>query len=138
MAKTGDQPCKFSLHLYGMPKWRAFSTIEPEVFHKMGLQLSLPYYIDYSNRETKEFLLKYRALYNAEPSPYAFQGYDTAKYFISLVQRYGKEFIFATELPTESMLQSNYNLKRDSSESGFSNNATRVIKYNSDYTIVVE
>ncbi len=137
-AATKENPCKFSLNLYGMPRWRAFSTIEPEVFHKMKLQLSIPYYIDYTNSQTKEFLLKYRAIYNAEPSPYAYQGYDTAKYFISLVQRFGKEFIFATELPKESMLQSSYNFKRANSEGGFSNNATRVIKYNSDYTIVVE
>lgn len=135
---TEDNPLRFSLNLYGMSKWRAFSTIEPNIFHKMGLQLSLPYYVDYSNGETKEFLLKYRALYNAEPSPYAYQGYDTAKYFISLVQRFGKEFLQASELPAESMLQSSYNLKRDSNEGGFGNNATRIIKYNSDYTIVLE
>ena len=135
---TEDNPLRFSLNLYGMSKWRSFSTIEPDIFHKMGLQISLPYYVDYSNGETKKFLLKYRALYNAEPSPYAYQGYDTAKYFISLVQRFGKEFLQASELPAESMLQSSYNLKRDSNEGGFGNNATRIIKYNSDYTIVLE
>ena len=68
--------------LFGLPRWRNFETIEVDYFHRMNLHLSLPYYVDYSREEVKAFLMKYRALYNIEPTPFAFQGYDITRYFL--------------------------------------------------------
>ncbi len=128
----------FGIKLYGQPRWINFETIEPEQFHRMNLKISLPYFIDYNSQETTDFLLKFRALFGTEPSPYAFQGYDTAKYFLTLILQYGKEFVFSNALPPAKMLQSSYEFIKDDSFSGFGNNATRNIIYNSDYTISVE
>lgn len=124
-----------SIQLYGLPKWRNFETIEPEYFHRMELHLALPYYIDYNNDEVKDFLLKFRALYKTEPSPYAFQGYDITRYFINLLNEYGKEFINVMTMEEQKMLQSDYSFSRKDRNNGFENKATRNVKYNPDYTI---
>lgn len=123
------------IHLYGLPKWKNFETIEPEHFHKMNLSLSLPYHIDYNNEEVKEFLLKFRALYKTEPSPYAYQGYDIIRYFIPQLCKYGKEFINTLQLENGKMLQSDYSFSRKTSSDGLGNQATRTIKYNPDFSI---
>lgn len=124
----------YAITLYGMPKWRNFETIEPEYFHRMNLHLSLPYYIDYNNQEVKDFLLKFRALYKTEPSPYAFQGYDIIKYFIPQANEYGRDFVNTMQMKNGKMLQSDYSFSREGLN-GFENKATRNIQYNPDYTI---
>lgn len=125
---------EYAITLYGMPKWRNFETIEPEYFHKMNLHLSLPYHIDYNDREVKDFLLQFRALYKTEPSPYAFQGYDIMKFFLPRANEYGKDFVNTMQMKNGKMLQSDYSFSREGLN-GFENKATRNIQYNPDYTI---
>lgn len=125
------------INLYGLSRWRNFETIEPEYFHKMNLQLSVPYYVDYSNQEIKDFLMRYRALYNNEPSPYSYQGYDITIYLVNLLNQYGKDFINLEKLPDYHLFQSNISLTRERENSGFSNTSTRNIRYNKNFTITL-
>lgn len=133
LSQVKENP-EYAITLYGMPKWRNFETIEPEYFHKMNLHLSLPYHIDYNDREVKDFLLKFRALYKTEPSPYAFQGYDIMKFFLPRANEYGKDFVNTMQMKNGKMLQSDYSFSREGLN-GFENKATRNIQYNPDYTI---
>ena len=130
---------KRQVTLFGTPRWRNFETIEVDYFHRMNLHLSLPYFVDYSNADVKDFLMKYRALYNGEPTPFAFQGYDITRYFLTLHKKYGNKFNRAYELGETRMLQSNFNLVQNNSSqlNGFENTGTVNIMYNNDYTISV-
>jgi ABC-type branched-subunit amino acid transport system substrate-binding protein len=123
--------------VFGFPKWRNFETINIELFHQTNLHLSLPYYVDYSSSEVQDFLMKYRALYGAEPTPYAFQGYDITKFILKQMAIYGNSFIYCNELAPASLLQSDFLLRRDSEQNGLKNTATRNIRYNPDYTVSV-
>ena len=111
-----------SVVLFGTSRWRNFESIEVDYFHKMNLHLSIPYYVDYSRKEVKKFLLKYRALFNGEPTPYAYQGYDITM----MSMGYG-----------ETTLQSTYRFKKDNAGDGMRNTGTTNIVYNKDYTISV-
>jgi len=126
-----------NITLFGLPKWRNFETINVELFHKLKLHISLPYFVDYSNQQTIKFLQQYRALYGTEPTPYAYQGYDITKYILKEMALYGNSFVHSTELEHARMLQSDFRLKKDSEQSGLKNRATRNIVYNPDYTISV-
>jgi hypothetical protein len=88
----------------------------------MNLHLSLPYYVDYSSPLVKRFLMKYRALYNAEPTPFAFQGFD-----ITMM------FLHQGNLTT----QSRYHFTRENKSAGIQNTGTTDIVYNKDYSISV-
>lgn len=123
--------------LYGLPKWRNFETIEPYNFHNLNLRLSLPYYVDYSLQETKEFLMKYRAICATEPSPFAYQGYDITKYFIKMFCKYGPNFIHKEKLDRMQMIQSNFNFIKESPSDGFINKGTTNIVYNKDFSFSV-
>ncbi len=111
-----------SVILFGTSRWRNFETIEVEYFHKMNLHLSIPYYVDYSKDAVKEFLMKYRALYNCEPTPFAFQGFDITMMCCGY---------------DEITLQSKYRFKKDNADDGLKNTGTTNIVYNKDYTISV-
>ncbi len=118
--------------LFGTPRWRNFETIEVELFHRMNLHLSLPYFIDYGSKPVQDFLMKYRALYNAEPTPFAYQGYDITTYTVEQIGKHGKGSHNVKKLDSSKMLQSNYNFTES-----LLNSATVNIIYNNDFTITV-
>ena len=125
---------KYEIVLYGASKIRSFETIEVENFHNTSMHVSLGYYIDYDDPRVKNFLLKYRALFNAEPTQFAFQGYDIASYFIELCSKYGKNWQDKMSHEEKSMLQSTFKCMKDG-DGGYINHGVRRIVYGKDWTI---
>lgn len=124
---------KFDVVLYAPAKIRTFETIEIENFHNTNLHASLTYYIDYNDAEVKQFVKKYRALFNTEPTQFAFQGYDVAKYFIGLCAKYGDGWLQHVE--DAEMLQSTFDIKP--SGNGYINEGIRRIVYGPEYSVRV-
>lgn len=113
---------KRSVVLFGTARWRNFETIEVDYFHKMNLHLSLPYYVNYSSPIVKQFLMKYRALYNNEPSPYAYQGFDITMMALDIVN-----------IST----QCKYHFVREKKDTGIKNTGTINIVYDKNYDVSV-
>ena len=122
------------LVIYAPGKTRSFETIEVDHFHKSTMHLSIADYIDYNDAKVKEFIKKYRALYNAEPDSFAFQGYDVASYFIALCQKYGNDWSEMLEKSDKEMLQGTFRFVREG-EGGYINTATRRIVFESGYSV---
>ena len=125
---------KYDVVLYGASKIRSFETIEVENFHKTNLHVSLTYYIDYNDPKVKNFLLKYRALFNAEPTQFAFQGYDIATYFIEMCSKYGKDWMNRLTSDEKNLLQSSFKCVKHE-DGGYTNHGVRRIVYGKDWTI---
>ena len=115
-----------NITLFGLPRWRNFTRIEVDYFHRMNLHLCVPYFVDYNREEVKEFLMKYRALTNSEPTPFAFQGFDVATAAINL-----------NNSNIAPGIQLKHQYTRKGTGNGFINTGTRNIVYNNDYTISV-
>lgn len=116
----------YKIKIYGTSRWRNFELVDLSYFHSMNLTISMSYFVDYSNPKVKEFLFRYRALYQNEPSAYAFQGYDLTYFFLTYWSVYGKNYDKITEV-TGKMLQSDISfIKRGE---GFINSATRKVEY---------
>lgn len=124
---------KFNLVLYAPAKIRTFETIEVENFHNTSLHASLTYHIDYESKDVKDFILKYRAMFGAEPTQFAFQGYDIARYFIEAASEH-REWQPTLEGRDTPMLQSNF-MFRTNGQGGHTNNGIRRIIYGKDYSI---
>lgn len=124
----------YNIVIYGTPQWRSFETVDIDYYHGMNLNISMQYFLDYNRANIKEFLLQFRALYNSEPSPYAFQAYDIANYFISNMWEHGKAFIYNTQNYKMEMLHSDYNFIRVDNNGGYINTAIRRVIYKPDYS----
>ena len=120
--------------LYAPSKIRGFDTIEVENLHKTSTHVSLAYYVDYESPLVKEFLLKYRALFNTEPNQFAFQGYDVTRYFADQYTKAGKNWKEGLDGNETEMLQSTFMLRRQPS-GGHLNNGIRRIVYDNGYSI---
>lgn len=125
---------KYEVVLYAPSRIRSYETIEVENFHNTSLKVSTGYYIDYEDPRVQEFLLKYRALFNAEPTQFAFQGYDLAKYFIGMTSKYGNRWMNRLEASDTSMLQSTFRFRKDGN-GGYVNTGVRRIVYNDGWII---
>jgi LysM repeat protein len=125
---------KLNVVLYAPSRIRNFETIEVENLHNTSLHTSLGYLIDYDSQQVKNFLLKYRALYNTEPTQYAFQGYDIASYFIGMCSRYGNNWTKRLDDAETQMLQSIFRFT-PIEDGGYVNNGVRRLVYGSGWSV---
>lgn len=126
---------KYSVTLYGASKIRSFETIDAENLHNTNFHVSFTYYIDYDDPRVKTFLMQYRALYNTEPTRFAFQGYDSMHYFCTAAAKYGDAWPeMLTENP-ERMLQTDFRFVKQGENGGYANMAVRRVIYGPDYSI---
>ena len=125
---------KLNVVLYAPSRIRNFETIEVENLHNTSLHTSLGYLIDYDSQQVKNFLLKYRALYNTEPTQYAFQGYDIASYFIGMCSRYGNNWTMKLDDAETQMLQSIFRFT-PIEDGGYVNNGVRRLVYGSGWSV---
>ena len=125
---------KYEVILYTSSKIRNFETIEVDNIHNTSLHTSLSYYINYDDPKVMNFLMRYRALFNVEPSQFAFQGYDIATYFISMVNKYGENWVEKIGEDKKKMLQSTFNFVK-TPEGGYINNGIRRIVYGDKWSV---
>ena len=124
---------KYDVVLYAPAKIRNFETIEVENLHNANLHVCNAYNIDYNDKMVMNFLMKYRALFNAEPSQYAFQGYDITRYCLEMSSRHGRSWM--DKLEDRKMLQSNFMFRRENSDNGWVNEGVRRIVYGSGWSV---
>ena len=118
----------YDVVMYAPSKVRTFETIEGSDYHAARLHISSSYFVDYSNPKVDAFVKAYRALFKTEPSQFAFQGYDTARYFI---ERSTKGIRQAHGLHTDFSLEFDAN-------GNAANKAVRRIVYHKDFTTSIE
>jgi len=82
------------------------------------------------------FVRAYRALFRTEPSQFAFQGYDTARYFVRNVARHGSAWTHKLGLERSHGLHTDFLFEADDND-GCHNVAIRRIIYQPDYTTIL-
>lgn len=120
--------------LYGTSRIRTNGT-GPADLHNTNAHLTASYYIDYDDPAVKRFIYAYRALFQDEPGSFAFQGYDTMHYFVTMCKTYGRQWFKKLPEYEEKGLQADFRFREDS---GRVNQAVRRIIYNPDLTTTRE
>lgn len=124
----------YPIAMYAPSKVRTFDTIEPAAYHNVNLHISTSYFVDYSDHKVDSFVRSYRSLFNAEPSQFAFQGYDTARYFVDICRRYGTpHWPSFLEIERGRGLHTDFLFDADQARN-HQNKAVRRIIYEKDYT----
>ena len=121
----------YDVVLYAPSKVRSFDTIDPMSYHDVNLHMSSSYTVDYSDPDVKKFVMAYRALYNAEPNQFSFQGYDTAYYFIGMCSKYGRRWTKRLTDTKGNLLHTDFLFMR-SDNGSLTNTAVRRTVYNKD------
>lgn len=127
----------FNIVMYAPSKVRTFDTIEGSDYHGASLHISTSYFADYESGPVDRFVRAYRSLFQTEPSQFAFQGYDTARYFISRVARYGDDWKDTLNRERARGLHTDFLFQYDRQDNA-ANQAVRRIIFRKDYTTTLE
>ena len=123
----------YQVVMYAPSKLRTFDTIDGTGFHNANLHISSSYSVDYSLPEVQRFVKAYRALYNAEPNGFSFQGYDTACFFVGKCSKYGNRWMKKVPGEKESLLHTDFCM--EALETGsLVNKAVRRTVYEKDFS----
>lgn len=128
----------YKIEVYGMSKWRGMETLDTDYFHQLNLHLAVPYNIDYNNENSIKFINDYLEAFNAEPTPFAFQGYDIITFFVEAMNRYNKNFPIKIIGQKWELLQSDVLFTSSEPESGAYNKGLKDIQYQQGWIIVEE
>ncbi len=124
---------KFTLELYGRPKWSRFENIDIEYFFRMHTYLISFSPVDYKNEQVKKFVKSFRQTFCYEPDKYAFAGYDVMMLFNELLQYKGFYYPLCLDGFKPSSTLNNYHLVLTSR--GIENQLIHVLKFDSDFQI---
>lgn len=128
----------YNIEVYGLSRWKSFETIEQDYFHALDLRLAMSYYIDYNRPEVMDFINKYRAAFNTEPSSFSFQGYDIMTFFVNAMNTWGTDFPSGIINKRKSLLQSDVLFLPVSSGSGYENRAFKDICFTDNWLVTEE
>ena len=127
----------YEIVMYAPSKVRTFDTIDGSAYHQASLHISTSYFVDYNSPAVDRFVKAYRALFQTEPSQFAFQGYDTARFFISSCARYGYTWTSMLGLRQVSGLHTDFQFAGDENGNR-QNTAVRRIVYRKDYQTTLQ
>ena len=86
--KTGG----YDINLFGHPNW-VKQTYSIDQLQDLNTIVSSSYKIDYKSSSVINFIKKYRAQFNFEPSEYSFKGFDIGYYFGKLLAKHGADYL---------------------------------------------
>lgn len=127
----------YDIVMYAPSKVRTFDTIDGSAYHQASLHISTSYFVDYNSPAVDRFVKAYRALFQTEPSQFAFQGYDTARYFASTCARYGNAWTHMLGQKQESLLHTDFQFSADENGNR-QNTAVRRIVYQKDFMTTLQ
>lgn len=85
--KTGG----YDISLFGHPNWLK-QTYNLSQLQDLNTIVSTSYRIDYKSSAVINFIKKYRAAFNFEPSEYSYKGFDIGFYFGKLLAKHGEKY----------------------------------------------
>jgi len=113
---------------YGTARMRTNGTSQTDL-HNTEARMALSYFIDYDDPAVQKFILTYRSLFQGEPGSFAFQGYDTTHYFVTMCARYGRQWHKKLAEYGEKGLQADFRFSREPARV---NQAARRVVYKRD------
>ena len=115
---------------YGTARMRTNGTSQTDL-HNTEAHMTLSYFIDYDDPAVRQFVLAYRSLFQGEPGSFAFQGYDTTHYFVTMCAKYGRQWYKKLDEYGEKGLQADFRFREEPARI---NQAARRVVYRSDLT----
>ena len=126
---------KYPIILVGIQEFAKMQSIEIENLHNVNLRFLSTSFVDYNLPAVSNFTESFKAEFGAEPSLFAFQGYDVTTCFLKSLQ---KTADLSRGLPPESntgLLQAAYHFTKISDFGGFTNDSFMVVEYANTYEV---
>ncbi len=120
---------KSLVEVYGMPKWQKMNNLDFDQLVNLNVTLFSPFYVAYRKPNVIAFVDAYRQDFRAEPSQFAFQGYDIARYFLEAFYTYGEDFRFCLGRIGEEQTQNRFIFPRQQGYASHENRGIFLLRF---------
>ncbi len=126
----------YSITLIGTNNYQQrYPSIDIAQFHNLKLKYIYPFWTDYNDPATIQFIKKFRSNFRTEPNSFSIQGFDAAYFFLNALYYYGKDFQGCLPYIHANLVQGNYHFEKISESGGYMNKGVSVISYARDYEV---
>ena len=115
--------------VFGLQSWLDLGNINFKVWDTVDVHLLSPYYINYNDSVTRQFVLRFRERFAAEPDEYAIRGYDQFMVMMNLLRDYGKEFVNSFGLPPVKALHTTFVFDKRNGTSALENKRINLLRF---------
>ncbi len=131
LANLNTMAGKYPISVFGFSNWLQFENIELDYFYTLKIQVITNHFVDYEHKETRNFLRKYRKKYYTEPAQNsaAWDGYDIFLYFLTAIQKYGRDFSYCIRYHKMPLIHMEMQFKRKYFFDGFENDSFFVVSF---------
>ena len=128
VTKLNEHRNEFNVTLIGLPRWDRFDDIEADYLVNLRTHVMAPWFVDYDDPGVKKFVSRYQDLYQTDPEPLAFQGFDVTFYFVTALWKYGISFERCISELQMNSLQTDFRFS-SSKDNGFENQYWEMYEY---------
>ncbi len=82
----------YDISIFGIPEWQDYASIEIDYLQNLKVHIFVPVFIDYNDRHIRDFVLRFREIYQTEPDEEAIKAAQTAFFFFEALALYGNDF----------------------------------------------
>lgn len=125
----------YRIRLMGFPVWQRYTSMDPENFYSLNLNILSPYYIDHNAPGVESFVKHFRNEFRAEPNDFSYRAYDLCLYFCNALSSFGKDFSEHLSDIDSKLLQGYFQFERVGNFGGFENRGFHIVSYQRDYQI---
>jgi len=134
-----EKKSSLSVKLFGYTEWQTFGkSVRSGYLHPMDTYIFSGFYAGTSGA-TNAFRTSYMKAYSKDIIPtfpkFALLGYDTGKYFLGAMQKYGYDFQSNISSFNQSGLQMDFRFERINYWSGFINKSIYFIRFGTDSSV---
>ena len=131
---------ELNFHLFGYPEWQTYERNYLKDYHTHGTYFYSSFYVDKSASDTQGFEADFKEwfkkdLQNTYPQ-YAILGYDTALYFLTALNKNGRNFETQLNNLNVKTLQFAFDFERVNNWGGFINTGLYIINYDTNSRII--
>ncbi|MEG1615678.1 MAG: LysM peptidoglycan-binding domain-containing protein [Bacteroidales bacterium] len=127
------------ISLFGYPEWQTYTKEYMDYFYELNTYIYTRIYVNPFSKESKEFLHQFKYWYNKELLPvypkYGILGFDTGMFFLTAVEKYGKNFDSHIDMIPAESIQTAMCFRRINNWSGFINRCIYFVNFRPDNTI---
>ena len=128
-----------NISVFGFPEWQQFANNFMEHFYELNTYIFSRIYVNPFSEETKRFNNKFQYWYGKEMMflypRYGMVGFDTGMYFLTALNRYGRNFENHIDMQPAGSIQTAICFKRINNWSGFINRCIYFVNFRPNGTI---
>lgn len=120
---------EYDMIVFGLPDWQKYQNVDIEYLQNLKVHIFSSDYQDFRDAHTRDFVLRYRKIFNTEPGDYAFKGVQTAWFFFNALGQYGRSFPTCIQKLNSTHFQNPFHFSQSGSHAGFENKKSTLFRY---------